>query len=96
MGVQLRFTPRGTRMKLASWPLSNVQSPHSLYRRFFGVKLHFSETELSLLLNIDFTDHVALVAVVQEASLAVIVGGGRYVAVEAGRAEIAFAVIDQY
>jgi hypothetical protein len=29
-------------------------------------------------------------------SLAVIVGGGRYVAVEAGRAEIAFAVIDQY
>jgi GNAT superfamily N-acetyltransferase len=71
-------------------------SPQSLYRRFFGVKPYFSEAELSFFLNIDFTDHVALVAVVEEESHAVIVGGGRYVAVAPGRAEIAFAVIDQY
>jgi GNAT superfamily N-acetyltransferase len=71
-------------------------SPQSLYRRFFGVKPRFSETEVSFFLNIDFADHVALVAVVEEEGRAVIVAGGRYVAVAPGRAEIAFAVIDQY
>ena len=35
----------------------------SLYRRFFAVKRHFSEKEISFFLNVDFSDHVALVAV---------------------------------
>jgi RimJ/RimL family protein N-acetyltransferase len=71
-------------------------SPQSIYRRFLGVKRHFSKTELSFFLNIDFTDHVALVAVATENERAVIIGGGRYVVTAPGRAEIAFAIIDQY
>jgi RimJ/RimL family protein N-acetyltransferase len=71
-------------------------SPQSLYRRFFGVKSKFSEAEVSFFLDIDFVNHVALVAVVEEGGRAVIVGGGRFVVERPGRAEIAFAVIDQY
>ena len=41
-------------------------SAQSLYRRFFGAKRDFSEKEVDFFLNIDFTNHVALVAVVEE------------------------------
>jgi RimJ/RimL family protein N-acetyltransferase len=71
-------------------------SAQSLYRRFFAVKRGFSETEETFFLNIDFADHVALVAVVDEEGRQTIVGGGRYVVLEPGRAEVAFVVIDQY
>jgi GNAT superfamily N-acetyltransferase len=71
-------------------------SGQSLYRRFFAVKRSFSEPEIAFFLNVDFVDHVALVAVVNESGRAVIAGGGRYVAVEPGKAELAFAVVDQY
>ncbi|MCC6777147.1 MAG: GNAT family N-acetyltransferase [Hyphomicrobiales bacterium] len=47
-------------------------------------------------LQIDFVDHVALVAVVDEDGSAVIAGGARYVVVGPGCAEVAFAVIDGY
>jgi GNAT superfamily N-acetyltransferase len=47
-------------------------------------------------LNPDFIDHVALVAVVEESGRPVIVGGGRYVVMQPGKAEVAFAVVDQY
>ena len=70
--------------------------PQSLYRRFFGAKKHFSESEKSFFLNVDFADHVALVAVTEEGSRRFIVGGGRYVVVRPGTAELAFAVIDEY
>jgi ribosomal protein S18 acetylase RimI-like enzyme len=71
-------------------------SAHSLYRRFFTVKRDFTEREMSFFLNVDFVKHVALVATVEEAGRAAIVGGGRYVVVEPGRAEVAFVVVDQY
>jgi GNAT superfamily N-acetyltransferase len=71
-------------------------SAQSLYRRFFSVKRHFTEKETSFFLNVDFTSHVALVAVIDEATRSVIAGGGRYVVVDPGRAEAAFAVVDQY
>jgi len=71
-------------------------SAQSLYRRFFGAKRDFSEKEVEFFLNIDFTNHVALVAVLEEQGRAVIVAGGRYVAVRPGLAEVAFAVIDDY
>jgi ribosomal protein S18 acetylase RimI-like enzyme len=71
-------------------------SAQSLYRRFFGAKRDFSEKERAFFLNIDFTNHVALVAVVDEGDRAVIVAGGRYVVERPGAAEIAFAVIDEY
>ena len=71
-------------------------SPESLYRRFFTVKRGFTKEETAYFLNIDFVDHVALVAVVEEASRPVIVGGARYILLRPGKAEVAFAVIDQY
>jgi hypothetical protein len=54
-------------------------SLESLYRRFFTVKRGFTEQETAFFLNIDFVDHVALVAVVEEASRPVIVRGARYI-----------------
>jgi len=68
----------------------------SLYRRFFGVKREFSEKETAFFVNVDFVNHVALVAVVEEDGKPVIVAGGRYVVVGPGKAEVAFAVIDTY
>jgi hypothetical protein len=44
-------------------------SPESIRRRFFVVKRSFTEKETAFFLNVDFVNHVALVAVVE--------GGGR-------------------
>jgi RimJ/RimL family protein N-acetyltransferase len=68
-------------------------SAQSLYRRFFGPKRSFTEKEIAFFLNVDFVKHVALVAVPQDG---LIIAGGRYVVFEPGRAEVAFAVIDDY
>ena len=71
-------------------------SAQSLYRRFFAVKRDFAEPEIESFLNVDFVNHVALVAVVDESGRPVIAGGGRYIVVEPGKAEVAFAVVDRY
>jgi GNAT superfamily N-acetyltransferase len=71
-------------------------SAQSLYRRFFGAKRDFTNEEIEFFVNVDFVNHVALVAVGDEDSRPVIVGGGRYIVLQPGKAEIAFAVIDQY
>jgi len=71
-------------------------SPQSLFRRFFAAKREFSEHEISFFLNIDFATHVALVAVCNEQGKPGIIGGARYIVLEAGKAEVAFAVIDPY
>jgi ribosomal protein S18 acetylase RimI-like enzyme len=71
-------------------------SPQSLYRRFFTVKRSFSQREREFFLNVDFVGHVALMACAEELGQKVIVGGGRYVVVQPGKAEVAFVVIDQY
>lgn len=70
--------------------------PQSLYRRFFGAKRHFTEEEIRFFVNVDFTDHVALVAVVKEDGRPAIVGGGRYVMSAPGKGELAFMVMDRY
>ena len=71
-------------------------SAQSLFRRFFAVRRSFTEKEVAFFLDVDFVSHVALVAVVEEDGRPAIVGGGRYVIVQDGKAEVAFAVIDQY
>jgi RimJ/RimL family protein N-acetyltransferase len=68
----------------------------SLQRRFFAVKRGFSEKEIAFFMNIDFSNHVALVALADEDGRRVIIGGGRYIVVEPGKAEIAFMVIDAH
>jgi GNAT superfamily N-acetyltransferase len=71
-------------------------STESLHRRFFAVKRFFTEKEIAFFLDVDFVDHVALVAVLTEAGRTTIVGGGRYVLVRPGVAEVAFAVVDEF
>jgi RimJ/RimL family protein N-acetyltransferase len=71
-------------------------SNESLHRRFFAVRRHFTDRELNFYLNVDFTTHVALVAVLGETDRDLIIGGARYVAIEPGIAEIAVTVVDEY
>jgi GNAT superfamily N-acetyltransferase len=71
-------------------------SSKSLYRRFFAVRREFSDKETDYFLDVDFVGHVALVAVADEAGKPTIVGGGRYVVVKPGQAEVAFAIIDAF
>jgi RimJ/RimL family protein N-acetyltransferase len=71
-------------------------SAQSLYRRFFSPKRSFTENEVAYFVNVDFVEHVALVAVLEEGSRRVIMGGSRYILVEPGKAEVAFVVVDRY
>jgi GNAT superfamily N-acetyltransferase len=71
-------------------------SPESLYRRFFSARRRFTERETAYFVNMDFKTHVALVAIVDEGGRPVIVGGGRYIVVRPEKAELAFAVVDEY
>jgi len=71
-------------------------SDESMYRRFFSAKKQFSEREVEFFTNVDFVDHVALVAVVEEDTCPLIVGGARYVVDAPGSAEVAFAVDDAH
>jgi|SRR3954447_2452622 RimJ/RimL family protein N-acetyltransferase len=68
----------------------------SLQRRFFVVKRGLSDKEIAFFMNIDFANHSALVALADEDGRRVIIGGGRYIVTELGKAEIAFVVIDDY
>lgn len=68
----------------------------ALYRRFFAPKRHFSEREIEFFLNVDFTSHVALAAVLCEGGRQVIAGGARYIVSRPGCAEVAFAIGDAH
>jgi RimJ/RimL family protein N-acetyltransferase len=92
--VEIRaLTPADREDMLAAVGRTSTQS---IYRRFFNARRHFSETEISFFLNPDFVRHVALVAVAEEGGTPVIAGGGRYVVINPGQAEVAFAVVDQF
>ena len=41
-------------------------SDRSLYRRFFGLKRSFTDQEAAFFVNVDFVNHVALVALIDE------------------------------
>jgi GNAT superfamily N-acetyltransferase len=71
-------------------------SAQSLYRRFFSPVRGFTEAQITRFVDVDFVDHVALIAVLGEEGRDVIIGGGRYVVVKPGQAEVAFVVVDQY
>jgi len=68
----------------------------SRYLRFFTSKPDFTEAERAFFLNVDFDKHVALLALMEEKGQQVIAGGGRYVGIQPGKAEVAFVVIDEY
>ena len=71
-------------------------STQSLYRRFFAPKRNFTEREVAFFLDVDFVDHLALVAVLNEGDRPLIGGGARCIVVQPGRAEVAFTVVDRY
>lgn len=71
-------------------------SAQSLFRRFFGARREFSEKEIRFYLNVDFIDHVAIVAEADEDGKTTIVGGARFIKLDPDRAEVAFAVIDPW
>ena len=58
-------------------------SAESLRRRFFVPKTRFTDREMDFFSNVDFVNHVALVAVIEDDQTA-IVGGGRYIVVRPG------------
>ena len=71
-------------------------STEALRRRFFVAKRGFSQKEIDFFMRIDFRNHVALIALADEDGRPTIVGGGRYIVVEPGSAEVAFMVMDGY
>lgn len=71
-------------------------SPQSLFRRFFTFKRGFTDREVDFYMNVDFMDHVALVALLEEDGWPMIVGGARYIVVREGEAEMAFVVDDAH
>jgi RimJ/RimL family protein N-acetyltransferase len=71
-------------------------SDQSLYRRFFALRREFSDAEVESFVTVDFVDQVALVAVMREDGREIIAGGGRYIIVRPGAAELAFTVVDEF
>jgi RimJ/RimL family protein N-acetyltransferase len=68
----------------------------TLHRRFFSVRRNFTEREKAFFLDVDFVNHVALVAEVKDGQNTKIVGGGRYIVTTPGAAELAFAIVDEF
>ena len=75
-------------------------SPESLYRRTFSAKRDLQDDELGQLTEVDFTNVVALVAVMSAEAEDRIVGGGRYIRIGASgaapKAEVAFLIDDAH
>src|SRR6478735_6998742 len=65
-------------------------------KRFFVLKRHFSEKELTFFTKIDFKTHVALVVCAEVGGRSTIIAGGRYIVSEPGQAEMAFVVTDAW
>jgi GNAT superfamily N-acetyltransferase len=57
----------------------NRTSAQSRYRRFFGPKRSSTDQETAFFVNVDFVNHVALVALIDEEGPSMIAGGGRYI-----------------
>lgn len=60
------------------------------------MKRRFSEDERAFFMKVDFKNHVAIVALAEDAGRKVIAGGGRYIVFDPGRAEMAFVVVDAW
>ncbi|MBV8773231.1 MAG: N-acetyltransferase [Deltaproteobacteria bacterium] len=72
-------------------------SQQSVYYRFFGLKRSLSDDDLSRLTELDFANHIGLAATIESNKGEYFIGVGRCVRTEVGsRAEVAFAVLDEY
>ncbi|MDO8432151.1 MAG: GNAT family N-acetyltransferase [Candidatus Binatus sp.] len=72
-------------------------SPQSVYFRFMGIRRELSERDLKDLTELDFINHVGLVATITEGGVERLVGVGRYIrGAHPERAELAFAILDKH
>jgi acetate---CoA ligase (ADP-forming) len=72
-------------------------SEDSRYHRFFGVKRSLSEAELQRFTQLDFVNHVGLVATLSHSGEERFIGVARYVrGTDPARAEVAFEVVDEH
>jgi len=74
-------------------------SPDSVRFRFHGFRRSLTEREAKDMTEVNFIDHVALVATLRNETEQPLIGVGRYILCGGGskhRAEIAFAVLDKY
>jgi GNAT superfamily N-acetyltransferase len=72
-------------------------SPQSVYYRFFGLKRSLNDDDLCHLTELDFVNHVGLVATMECDGDERFIGVGRYIRSEnVPHAEVAFAVLDEY
>ena len=92
--VEIRAQRHGDRDAIAA--AFRRSSPETIYRRFFGARTSFTEEEIAFYLDVDFVQHVALVAELEDAGRKVVAGGGRYIVSPPDRAEIAFTVDDPH
>jgi acetate---CoA ligase (ADP-forming) len=72
-------------------------SDDSRYHRFFGIKRSLSHADLTGLTQLDFVNHVGLVATLRSDGEERFIGDARYVrGADPVRAEVAFAVLDEH
>lgn len=71
-------------------------SAETLHRRFLAAAHEPTEEEIEHFFDVDFVDHVALLAVTRENGASRIVGVCRYVVTKPGQAEVAFTVTDDF
>jgi RimJ/RimL family protein N-acetyltransferase len=71
-------------------------SAETVYHRFFAMKRSLSEKEQHFFFDVDFVNHVVLIAVAKTNGSSRIVGGARFIITEPGKAEVAFSVVDGY
>jgi RimJ/RimL family protein N-acetyltransferase len=95
-GRQIEIRALRPRDRAALLAAADRTSDQSLYRRFFAVRREFSDQEVSAFVKIDFVDEVALIAVTRASDGEVVAGGGRYIVVRPGTAELAFIVVDDF
>ena len=76
-----------------------AKSPDSVHFRFHGFKRSLSQDEGIRMTQVDFVDHVALVATLGDHPESPLIGVGRYIVCSAPqrhRAEVPFSVLDQH
>ena len=72
-------------------------SEKSVYFRFMGIRRDLSPQDLTSLTELDFKSHVGLAATLTENRRERFIGVGRYICgADAHRAEVAFAILDEF
>jgi GNAT superfamily N-acetyltransferase len=71
-------------------------SRESVYHRFMAYRRDLSEDDLRRFTELDFDNHVGIMAILNEDGRERAIGVGRYIRTTNGRAEVAFSVVDQY